>query len=188
MSPSKVRRPQIVVGEKAGFCMGVRRAMELVLEAVRHAEDIKVYGPLVHNPQVIELLRLRGVECERDKDKIRDGTVVLRSHGVPFEVEQEFRARGLNILDATCPKVKRVQRLARKHAQDGRTVLIFGDPDHAEVKAILSYAKGRAKVVQKPEELETLSIDGTPALLAQTTQDRKRFGELAELLKRRYPG
>jgi len=167
--------------------MGVRRAVELVLEAVRHADDITVYGPLVHNPQVIELLNLRGVRCERDKDNISSGTVILRSHGVPFEVEGEFRARGLNILDATCPKVKRVQRLAQKHAEDGKRVLIFGDLDHAEVKAILSYAKGRAEVVQSQQDIERLDSDKTPALLAQTTQDRRKYEELAELLKKRYP-
>jgi len=186
--PKKSRRPTIIVGEKAGFCTGVRRAVELVLEAARKGGDISVYGPLVHNPQLIELLEMRGVVCERDKDKIKSGTAILRSHGVPLEVEDEFERANLKILDATCPKVKRVQKLAEKHASAGRRVLIFGDPEHAEVIAILSYAKGEASVIRDANDIESLKLAASEkvAFLAQTTQDRSKFDELAKFVKERF--
>lgn len=184
----KSKKPALIVGEKAGFCMGVRRAVELVLEAAKKEGNISVYGPLVHNPQLIELLGLRGVVCMREKEKIKSGTVVLRSHGVPLEVEDEFKKLGLKILDATCPKVKKVQKLVEKYASEGRKIFIFGDQNHAEVKAILSYAHGNAVVISEPKDIEKLGFepDEKIALLAQTTQDRKKFEELAKFVRERH--
>lgn len=182
------KKPALLIGEKAGFCMGVRRAVELVLEASKKEDNISVYGPLVHNPQLIELLDLRGVVCVREKEKIKSGTVVLRSHGVPLEVESEFKKLGLKIIDATCPKVKRVQKLVEKYANEGRKILIFGDENHAEVKAILSYAKGKAVVVSEPKDIEKLGFEPSEklAFLAQTTQDREKFEKLAKLISEHY--
>jgi len=158
--------------------MGVRRAVDLVLEAATpKSGKLSTIGPLVHNPQVVELLEVRNVMCASDVGDFREGTAVIRSHGVPLETERDLLNRGLNLLDATCPKVKAVQKIIAKQSDQGRQVIIVGDEDHPEVKALLSYADGRGIAVAGPDELPD-ELAEPLCLVAQTTQDQEMFAEV----------
>ncbi len=175
----------------AGFCFGVRRAVDLVLaESTSKRGHITTLGPLVHNPQVIELLNLREIACTEDVDQIREGLAVIRSHGVPPAVIDTLTERGLEILDATCPKVRAVQKTVETHAERGRTVVIYGEKDHPEILGLVGAARGRpCHVVFNEAEFDALALTpGTPlTLVAQTTANRSRYQQLTAHVQERFP-
>jgi len=179
---------EIILATSAGFCMGVRRAVDLALEASEgRGLAISTYGPLVHNPQVISLLDERGVRCERDIDNITEGRVILRSHGISPQEERVLADRDLDLVDATCPKVKRVQRIIREYADKGCTVVILGDPDHPEVRALVGYSDGKAVVVSGPDRIPDLDVSRPMCLVAQTTQHEAVFEQVSRELAARNP-
>ena len=128
----------VVLARTAGFCMGVKRAVDLVLDMTRHkgTEPIYTYGPLIHNPQTVELLRKRGIIPVSGLEGIascRPGaTLVVRAHGISPQERKAIRDKGLKIIDATCPKVGHVQAIIRKHASRDYAILIIGDEKHPE--------------------------------------------------------
>ena len=188
---------RVKLAKNAGFCMGVRRAMDMTLEAAMRKEGpIYTYGPLIHNPQVLELLGDKGVRAldeenwERDFKKLggKDSiTVIIRAHGITPEERQRIKDLGVRILNATCPHVGKVQGIIKRHAQQGYTTLIWGDRDHAEVIGLLGYTRGKGVVVDSLEELEFLPRYEKVCLVAQTTQDRNRFEEFARGIQKKYP-
>jgi len=179
---------EFILARHAGFCPGVKRALSMVLEASTAAEgSITTLGPLVHNPQVIDLMKIRDVDFAESPDEILGGLVVIRSHGVSPEIREKILAKGLKLLDATCPKVARVQKLAEQYALEGRTVLIFGEPDHPEIQGICGYARGRAVVISGLEEYRVKPHYEKVALISQTTQDEELFTRLAEVVQHDYP-
>lgn len=179
---------KLILAKSAGFCSGVRRAVELTLHASAAKEGhISTYGPLVHNPQVIELLSLREVECIENIDDLKKGLAVIRSHGIPLAEKEEILEKGLRILDATCPKVSRVQKLVQKHVEDGCHVIIVGEADHAEVKGLLGYGQGHCTVISSVEEVESLPRFDKVCLLAQTTQNIETFKNIQNRLTKIYP-
>ncbi len=180
----------VVLAETAGFCMGVHMALNKLdsLLAERAGEPIYILGPIIHNPQVLEEYARKGVITAASPDDIPAGAkAVIRAHGVPRPVEVRLRERGVKLLDATCPKVKRAQTLIGKHATDGRLLLLYGEETHPEVKGLLSYAASGAYVFETPEALETFPIEPRTAycLAAQTTQDKVVFEALATKLRNR---
>jgi len=178
---------KIIVAETAGFCMGVRRAVNMVLELVEEThEPIYTIGPLIHNPQVVELLRQRGVIPVQRLSEIQKGTVVIRSHGVSPSIRRGLEEKRLRIIDATCPRVARVHRLVEQYAEQGALIIILGDPGHSEVEGILGFAGSNARVVQGPDEIPQLPEANSVLLVAQTTQSQKKFEETAEAVKKRY--
>lgn len=181
---------KFILAENAGFCFGVRRAVDLVLaeSAAKHG-SISTYGPLVHNPQVIELLALRGIACIDNLDDLREGMAVIRSHGVPPAVYDTLRERGLELLDATCPKVRAVHTAIERAAENGRTLVLFGEKEHPEVVGLVGSARGHpCHVVLSPKEFDALNLPAaTPlALAAQTTANRGRWLELVEHVRKKY--
>jgi len=182
----------VIRAETAGFCMGVDLALRKLDRLVAGAEGAPIYtlGPIIHNPQVLEEYAAKGVQTASSPDEIPSGSqVVIRAHGIPKEVEQALRERGMTIVDATCPKVKRAQVLIAEEAGKGRRLLLFGEDDHPEVKGLLSYAGSDAVVFESLEALEQLDfgeISGSECFLAaQTTQDRVVFEKVVELLQSR---
>ncbi len=145
---------RVRLAKNAGFCMGVRRAMDITLEAaMRKDGPIYTYGPLIHNPQVLELLGDKGVSVlnEEDWEKgLKEGrgkdsvTVIIRAHGITPEERQRIKDLGVRILNATCPHVGKVQGIIKRHAQQGYATLIWGDKDHAEVIGLLGYTGEKA--------------------------------------------
>lgn len=175
---------KFILAENAGFCFGVRRAVDLVLaESTSKHGAITTYGPLVHNPQVTELLTLRDVACTDVLDEIQKGMAVIRSHGVPPAAIETLRERGLEVLDATCPKVGAVHTVIERDAQDGRTIVIFGERDHPEVVGLVGAARGHTvHVVFSEAELDALDLDHAAplTLAAQTTSNRQRYQALVD--------
>ncbi|MFN3568033.1 MAG: 4-hydroxy-3-methylbut-2-enyl diphosphate reductase [Caldimicrobium sp.] len=180
---------QIKIARKAGFCMGVRRAVNLVLKALKNEKaHLYTYGPLIHNPQTLELLSFLGVRVIKNlKEEVPNGVCVIRAHGVPPH-EKALLEKKHKIIDGTCPRVLKVQALAQKAASQGRSVIIIGDKEHAEVKGILGYCQGRGYVVNSLKDIEDLPPLEDYLILSQTTQEEEIFDLLSKEILKRYPG
>jgi len=186
-------RIQITVAKSAGFCPGVKNAIDKVLELAKHSQkNIYTLGPLIHNKQVIETLKEKNINAVNSVDEIKDknAILVIRAHGIPPEEETALRSLGLEVVDATCPLVKHVQENIREHAQKGYATIIVGDRDHAEVIGLMGYTESRGYVVNGPDEVKDLPRLEKANIVAQTTQEghvflaaadeaRKIAGELA---------
>ncbi|MGE5841961.1 MAG: 4-hydroxy-3-methylbut-2-enyl diphosphate reductase [Deltaproteobacteria bacterium] len=172
----------------AGFCMGVRRALERVLgEAYKEPGPIYTYGPLIHNEQVMKLLESKGVQIARDVSSLKEGTIVIRAHGIPPQQRRLLKSSGLKIIDATCPRVARVQALIRYHTHQGYLTVIVGEQDHPEVIGLKGYGKGKALVITTAEEVSLLPESEKVLVVAQTTQEKQTYDHIAEAIKKRFP-
>jgi 4-hydroxy-3-methylbut-2-enyl diphosphate reductase len=182
---------KVKVAKNAGFCMGVRRALDLVLNAARELqpdEIIHTYGPLIHNNQVLEILEKRGIRCLQDTEEAQQGRIAIRAHGIPPQERKAIRQKGFKIINATCPRVAKVQGIIKKHSLRGYDVVIVGDDNHAEVIGLKGFANGRAHVLNTPEEVGQLPPMDKLLVVAQTTQDERAFKTIAALIEDRYPG
>ncbi|MBU1740858.1 MAG: 4-hydroxy-3-methylbut-2-enyl diphosphate reductase, partial [Proteobacteria bacterium] len=178
---------RVRLAKTAGFCMGVREAMETALGLIHRVKGpLYTFGPLIHNPQVLQLLEDKGVIRLNEIPAAAEGTVIIRAHGVPPQQEEALRRAGLNVVDATCPWVKSVQRLSRMYAGRGHLVVIVGDADHPEVVGLLGYAGERGRVVSGPEEVAALPEAEKVAAVAQTTQRPEVFKAVVKALEKRY--
>ncbi len=183
----------VKLARTAGFCMGVRRAVDLVLDIAQRKgkEDIYTYGPLIHNPQTVELLRTRGIVPVIDIDDIdvsdKRATIIIRAHGISPEERDRIREKGIKIVDATCPKVAYVQSILKKHASSNYTVLIVGDKEHPEVNGLLGYAYGKGFVIGSADEIDNLPHLDKVCVVAQTTQNTEEFIDIADRIKTRFP-
>lgn len=177
----------VIRAETAGFCMGVELALnklDSLLEERGGEGPIYILGPIIHNPQVLSKYAARGVITAKTPEEIPAGaSVVIRAHGVTREIEERLRGRGVSIVDATCPKVKKAQVLIARSTAEGRRLLLYGEECHPEVKGLLSYAAAGAHVFDNRESLfGLLSKEEKYCLASQTTQDRASFEEIkAEL-------
>lgn len=184
---------EVVRARLAGFCMGVGLALKKLdtLAGDGDARPTYMLGPIIHNPQVLEHYAGLGVRLAKTPGELPDGCrVVIRAHGIPRQQEESLRARGVEVVDATCPKVKRAQLLIREQAEAGRSLLLFGEDDHPEVLGLLSYAAEGAVVFETPAELagRELAPGRDYFLAAQTTQDRQGFEQIRQDLTARLPG
>ncbi len=183
---------EVTVAKTAGFCFGVKRAVEQVYRQAEEAKGpVYTFGPIIHNDQVVEDLAGKGVQVirsEEELDQIREGTVIIRSHGVSRRVQEKIIANGLECVDATCPFVKKIHRIVDEEGKKGRTMIIAGDASHPEVEGICGWASGPVYVVSDSEKLESLPLSSeTPVTLAaQTTFNYKKFEELVEILYKKF--
>ena len=174
---------QVRISESAGFCWGVERALELAQKAAEQAPGpVRSLGPLIHNPRVIADLEERGVMVISDPAEALDGTVILRSHGVPREVKDELDAGDAVVVDATCTFVKSAQEKAAKLQRQGYFVVILGETDHPEVLALRSYAGEKSLVVESPADLPEELPSQRVGVVVQTTQSQEHLAELVEYL------
>lgn len=173
---------RVRIAKKAGFCYGVRRAFSIVDRAVREHRGDKIYtlGPIIHNPQAVQMLRERmGVEPISSLDEVEEGVLIIRSHGVPPALVEQAKTKGLKVIDATCPFVKRAQSKAKQLAEEGYWVVIFGEKEHPEVIGILGHLPDdKAYVVETPDEVEKLPPMRRVGVIFQTTQEMKSFGDM----------
>jgi len=179
----------IKLAETAGFCMGVKRAVDMVLEIARNKEDKKVYtyGPLIHNPQTVELLRKRGVVPVNSIEAIQDGIVVIRAHGISPREKKEISEKGVKIVDATCPRVARVQAIIKKHSSLGYKIIIAGDKEHPEVTSLLGYSSDNGIVINSEEDVSNLPLYDKVCVVAQTTQDSVRYKKITKEITQKFP-
>ncbi|MCR4423822.1 MAG: 4-hydroxy-3-methylbut-2-enyl diphosphate reductase [candidate division WOR-3 bacterium] len=174
--------PRVIVAKPTGFCFGVERAVTLAREGLKRFGKVYTFGQLVHNPQVLDELSRAGIKAVRKLDEVRDGALVIRAHGCPPEVFKECEKRGIEVIDATCPYVRRVQEVARRLAAEGYQVVVVGERNHPEVRAILAAAGEGAKVFSP-----RIKLAGRVGIVAQTTVGRERLKEaVANSLNFRY--
>ncbi|MEA3427968.1 MAG: 4-hydroxy-3-methylbut-2-enyl diphosphate reductase [Thermodesulfobacteriota bacterium] len=179
---------KILIAKTAGFCMGVRMAVELALNAPgKHKEPIYTYGPLIHNPHVLTLLREKGISILDHIPEHGTGTVIIRAHGVPPQTKESLEKAGFNVIDATCPRVIKVQNIIHKHAESGYSSIIIGDQDHPEVIGLLGYAMENGYVVDSIKDLDSLPIFDKAIIVAQTTQSTFLFEEVKKWAADKFP-
>ncbi|OGS10466.1 MAG: 4-hydroxy-3-methylbut-2-enyl diphosphate reductase [Elusimicrobia bacterium RIFOXYA2_FULL_58_8] len=174
---------QITVAKSAGFCPGVKNAIDKVLELAKQRQrTIYTLGPLIHNKQVIETLKGQNIYAVSSPAEIKErrAILVIRAHGIAPQDEAAIRALDLEVIDATCPLVKHVQENIRAHARKGYATIIVGDRDHAEVLGLMGYTEGRGFVVDGPGEVRGLPRFEKANIVAQTTQEYDIFLAAAE--------
>lgn len=177
----------ILLAEKAGFCFGVKRAIQMAEEAVRQ-NAVLCRGPLIHNPKEVKRLESLGIKTiEGNIGPDQEGIVLIRTHGAAPDEFLAMQAQKREILDATCPFVQKAQKLAQEAHQAGYQVIILGDPDHVEVQGIRAWTGHSARVVSSLKDLEAVVLQEKVAVLAQTTEREEKFTELAEFLKDKVP-
>ncbi len=189
---------KVVVAKTAGFCFGVKRAVDTVYEQAARAEEneeekpIYTYGPIIHNEEVVRDLEEKGIRVlnsEEDIRKLSGGTVIIRSHGVSKRVYELLEGQGVNVVDATCPFVKKIHKIVKEESEKGKTIVIVGSGNHPEVEGIRGWCSKEAFVVETPEEAEKLRFpEGTKlCIVSQTTFNYNKFQVLVEIiLKKSY--
>ncbi|GAG91467.1 unnamed protein product, partial [marine sediment metagenome] len=174
---------KVRVAESAGFCMGVRKAMDSVLEASRGNVLTYTLGPLIHNPQALKMLESRNVYIADNIDESLAGeTVVIRAHGITLDKRERLSEIGAKIVDATCPKVLRSESIIKKYYAGGYSIVIVGDRGHAEIDALLSYAGNTGTVVENVEEAESLPRMEKVCVVAQTTFNSFLYDKITDVI------
>lgn len=175
---------RVLLADEYGFCFGVERAVDMVEEAVGEGDTVRTLGPLIHNEQEMERLGTQGVTTISEPVQIGRGeTAVIRAHGVTPQVQKELEERASKVVDATCPFVTRVQKLASRAAAQDRHVVVVGSPDHPEMIGVKGYAPEHAFIIKDESEVATLPRLRSPLVVSQTTIKAKTFFDTAEAIK-----
>lgn len=178
---------KVKVAKTSGFCMGVQRAMNKVLDAANRGQDaVYTYGPLIHNPQTVELLKQKEVTVVEDIKDLHSGTLLIRAHGIPPQLREKIKESGVKVCDATCPRVGSVQSAIKKHVKKGYTPIIVGDAGHPEIVGLMGYSDGRGLVINSVEEVDDLSTMEKVLVVAQTTQDEEKYSRIVARIKSLY--
>ena len=175
---------KIKIAKSAGFCFGVKRAIDLADKTLRE-KNRKIYtlGPLIHNPQEIKRLEKKGIKPVTSAGRLKNATLILRTHGIPSGLRKRLECRKLTLIDAACPFVKRAQEIVKKLAGSEKRIIIVGERTHPEVVALVSYGKGKCVVVENKQDLKKLKLPGEVSVLSQTTQTPENFKGIVSELK-----
>ena len=183
---------EVIRAKTAGFCFGVERAVNTVYEQIEaHAtESIYTYGPIIHNEEVIKDLEKKGVQVlrtEEELDGLNSGVVIIRSHGVEKRIYDKLDEKGITIVDATCPFVKKIHNIVQKESADQKFIIIIGNPEHPEVEGIRGWAGDRVAVVQNVADIENLSLEEGEkvCVVSQTTFNYNKFQDLVEIISKK---
>lgn len=183
---------EVIVAKSAGFCFGVKRAVDTVYEQIRNTRDVPIYtyGPIIHNEEVVKDLAEKGVQVIEGEDAIskkKEGIVIIRSHGVSRRIQERLEGQGFQIVDATCPFVKKIHRIVEKESAGGSAVVIIGNPSHPEVEGIVGWSSTPVSVVENAEDLEKLpDFTGKKVcIVSQTTFNYKKFKDLVEKIQKK---
>lgn len=177
---------QVFLPQEIGFCFGVKRALKLVLNEIKRNGKIYTLGDLIHNSQVVEDLERKGIESIDSLSQIKEGTLVIRSHGVDLSLIEEAKKRKIRVLNATCPHVVEVQNIVKSLSQKSYLVVIVGSNTHPEVKGLMASVKnGKVYVVKNEREAEKLPSVRKMGIVAQTTESLDNFGNIVKNLIRK---
>ena len=181
---------EVILAENAGFCFGVKRAVDTVYEQTKTGEKIYTYGPIIHNKEVVDDLRTKGVnviESESELENIKEGCVIIRSHGLPESICEKIKKQGLKCVDATCPFVKRIHDIVRKESEAGKQIVIIGNAGHPEVEGIMGWCRTPAIVIESIEEAEKFEYDGQKeiCIVSQTTYNYNKFQDIVEIFTKK---
>ncbi|MFO8033892.1 MAG: 4-hydroxy-3-methylbut-2-enyl diphosphate reductase [Candidatus Bipolaricaulota bacterium] len=174
----------IELAQVYGFCPGVRRAVEMVNRHLHTEGPLSTLGAIVHNAQVVDALADRGARVAENLESVREPAVAITAHGAGKALYQEIGRRDLELVDTTCPIVKRAQEAAKHLAEDGYAVLIYGEAAHPEVKGLLSWTEGRGHATLDPDSLRAIK-EGKLALISQTTKGQEAFWRFVERMVER---
>lgn len=180
-----------MLAESAGFCFGVKRAMQMAYQTLEEAgkeNKGKVYslGPIVHNPQVVAKLEEMGISVIHDLDMADSGYMIVRTHGIAPEKREEILKRGFKIIDATCPLVRKIHNIVQKFEKNGYRIVVIGHKDHPEVKGILGHSTTKAHVVENAEELKEIPGKEKIGVVVQTTESLENFRRISLALSEMY--
>lgn len=181
---------EIILAKTAGFCFGVKRAVDMVYEQAENKGPIYTYGPIIHNEEVVRDLEARGVQVIHSIEELmqlHEGSVVIRSHGVEKKVYDIIEKQGLNLVDATCPFVLRIHKIVREESEKGNRILIIGNGEHPEVKGIKGWCANEPFVVETAEDIEQVNVEPSEKLVivSQTTFNNKKFQDLVEIISKK---
>lgn len=181
---------EVMLAKSAGFCFGVKRAVEQVYEQIGRGKKIYTFGPIIHNEKVVDDLAEKGVEVIQsieDLKRIREGTVIIRSHGVSKDIYRLIEEQGLECVDATCPFVKRIHNIVEKESAKGSRIIIVGNAGHPEVEGIRGWSFTPAIVIESAAEADNLEINEKEnvCIVSQTTYNNKKFKELVEIFEKK---
>lgn len=175
---------KVLLADEYEFCFGVERAVEMVEDALEEGDEVRSLGPLIHNEQEMQRLAVSGVSTITEPIQIgKNETAVIRAHGVTPQVQQELEEKASKVVDATCPFVTRVQRLASRAAAEDRHVVVIGSPDHPEMIGVKGYAPEHAYIIRDETEIDLLPRLRRPLVVSQTTIKAQTFFETAEAIK-----
>ena len=178
----------IIIAKSAGFCPGVKRAIECVLELESQGlKPIYTIGPLIHNKQVTDSLEEKGIKAIENlqEAKNKNGVLIIRAHGITPAFQKEIMDYGMKVIDATCPLVKKVHNVIEEYAKQGYDTIIVGDSAHAEVIGLMGYTQGKGKVIGSIEEAKNLPYFEKVNVVSQTTQKEETFLEIANIIKQK---
>lgn len=186
---------EIIMAKTAGFCFGVKRAVDTVYEEVEKHKDkpdhpVYTYGPIIHNEEVVNDLADKGVKVIHNLEELRQihkGSIVIRSHGVEKKVYDLINEQGLELVDATCPFVLKIHKIVREESEKGNRILIIGNDSHPEVEGIKGWCKTRPIVVETEEDIDSIDIKHGEKLVivSQTTFNNKKFQDLVEIISKK---
>jgi len=182
---------RIKKAENAGFCFGVRRAINLTEKTAGKESKVYTLGPVIHNPQEVKRLEKKGIKALKDPKKVKSGSIILRTHGIPFNLHKRLEEnKNINVIDAACPFVKRAQNTVKRLSTDikskDKTIIVVGEKVHPEVVALVSYGNGKCIVVENIKEAQKLRVSGGLNIVSQTTQTPENFNNIVRVLKKRY--
>ncbi len=181
---------EVILAKTAGFCFGVKRAVDMVYEQIGAEEPIYTYGPIIHNEEVVGDLKDKGVEILESAEDLRQvtkGSVVIRSHGVSEAIYRMIEEQGLRLVDATCPFVKRIHEIVSEASENGDLICIIGNDHHPEVEGIKGWCKSEPVVIENAEDIEkkNLPLNRKITVVSQTTFNSKKFQDLVEILNKK---
>lgn len=185
---------EVRLADCAGFCFGVKRAVDTVYEQLKNGKTIYTYGPIVHNEEVVRELAEKGVRVLESKEELKSlkageniPTVIIRAHGVAKEIYDIMEANGLECIDATCPFVKKIHRIVEQKSTEGYHVIVVGDPKHPEVEGIVGWCQGPVTVLETPEQAENfVKTEGEKlCIVSQTTYNYNKFQYIVEIFEKK---
>lgn len=180
---------EVILAKTAGFCFGVKRAVDTVYKEAGK-KNVYTYGPIIHNSEVVNDLKKKGVEVINSREELEaleEGTVIIRSHGVAREIYDLIYKKGLELVDATCPFVRKIHKIVEKAGNDGNQVIIVGSEQHPEVQGIKGWCTGEVHIISEASQLDGIDLNKPTTLVSQTTFNYKKFQDIVEKIpKTRY--
>lgn len=182
---------KVMVAKTAGFCFGVKRAVEKVYEEAEKASGpIYTYGPIIHNEEVVRDLEEKGVRVingPKELEDLKEGTVIIRSHGVGKEIYYLIEKRGLKLVDATCPFVLKIHRIVERESREGKHIVIIGNEKHPEVEGIMGWCTSKVTVIESEKEAQDFMPDPAEKIcvVSQTTFNNNKFQNLVEIISKK---
>ncbi len=181
---------KLVLADTAGFCFGVKRAVDAVYEEIKKGDKVYTYGPIIHNDEVIKDLTDKGVHLIKTEEELKtlgEGTIIIRSHGVPEKIYDIIKSNNLNLVDATCPFVLKIHKTVKEQTEQGRHIIIVGSKSHPEVQGITGWCLNNYTVLETKEDAEIfdLPVDTDICIVAQTTINYNNFQDIVEIISKK---